>query len=237
MSAEDRAPIRSYQRIFAPERRIYQVEGHRLPVPGGVPLRWLAYAIGTLLALLVLSSRSLVLALLIAAVAALYALAIGGRSMAPVVGAGVLGGVQVAGWLVGALDWPLRLVIGPALVATLATQATPDGRPAHRFALSWIALRLRPARRSLGCALPALGERRDLSSSTAVAPDWRTPTLRRGRVGGPARVQLPAPMTLRRLRFRPRQLRASVRPAPASARTSRIEHVELRESETLEVRP
>jgi len=37
-------PIRSYQRIFRPERRIYQVEGHVLPVPGGVPLRWLAYA-------------------------------------------------------------------------------------------------------------------------------------------------------------------------------------------------
>ena len=40
------APIRSYQRIFRPERRLYSIEGRVLPVPGGVPLRWLAYAAG-----------------------------------------------------------------------------------------------------------------------------------------------------------------------------------------------
>jgi hypothetical protein len=37
---EGREPIRSYQRIFRPERRIYQIEGRALPVSGGVPLRW-----------------------------------------------------------------------------------------------------------------------------------------------------------------------------------------------------
>ena len=36
----EREPIRSYQRIFRPERRIYHLEGRALPVPGGVPLRW-----------------------------------------------------------------------------------------------------------------------------------------------------------------------------------------------------
>jgi hypothetical protein len=41
---DEPALIRSYQRIFKPERRICQVEGRSLPVPGGIPLRWLAWA-------------------------------------------------------------------------------------------------------------------------------------------------------------------------------------------------
>lgn len=238
MSADDRAPIRSYARIFRPERRIYQIEGHRLPVPGGVPLRWLGYAVGTLLALIALSSRSIALALLAAAAATLYAVTMGGRSTAVVVGAGVFGGVQVLGWLVGALDWPLRLVVLPALVATLATQAAPDGRATHRYALSWVALQVRPVRRSLARPVPAVGELRDVGSRLTVAADWHTPTLRRGRVGGPARVQLGRPMTLRRgWLLRQRCLTARSRPAPASSRISRVERVELGERETLELRP
>ena len=47
--SEGYEPIRSYQRIFRPERRIYQVEGRTLPVPGGVPLRWLGWATAALL--------------------------------------------------------------------------------------------------------------------------------------------------------------------------------------------
>jgi hypothetical protein len=238
MSADDRAPIRSYSRIFKPERRIYQIEGHRLPLPGGVPLRWLGYAIGTLVALIALSSRSIALALLVATAATLYAVTVGGRSAAVVAGAGVLGGVQVLGWLVGTLDWPLRLVVLPALVATLATQAAPDGRAAHRYALSWVALQVRPARRSLARPVPVVGELRDLGSCLTVASDWHTPTLRRGRVGGPARVQLGRSMTVRRggLLLR-RRLTASSTPAPASSHTSRVERVELGERETLELRP
>ena len=57
------APIRSYQRIFTPDRRIYQIDGRRLPVPGGVPLNWLVWAFGALLVVLVLSSRSLLFTL------------------------------------------------------------------------------------------------------------------------------------------------------------------------------
>lgn len=235
--SEDRAPIRSYARIFKPDRRLYQVEGHRLPVPGGVPLRWLGYAIGTLLVLVALSSRSLALAVAGAAAATVYALALGGRSTALAVGAGVLGGVQVAGWMVGTLDWPLRIVVLPALVATLATQATPDGRAAHRYARSWLALHVRPPRRSLTRPVPAAGEPRDLGGQLVAAPDWHTPALRSARIGGPAHVDLPVPMTLHRPRLRPGRLHASRRPAPASSRMSRVEHVELAERETLELRP
>ena len=155
--ADDRAAIQSYARIFKPDRRIYAVDGHRLPVPGGVPLGWLGYAVASLVAVIALSGRSWTVAIVAALVVAGAGLVAGDRRTALVVGVATLGAAQVAGFLLAALDWPLRLLIVPAAVATLATQATPDGRPAHRYALSWLALQLRPARRSLGRALPAGG--------------------------------------------------------------------------------
>jgi hypothetical protein len=51
---DPRLTVRSYQRIFSPERRIHQIEGRPLPVPGGVPLRWLGWATGSLIAVLAL---------------------------------------------------------------------------------------------------------------------------------------------------------------------------------------
>ncbi len=147
-------PIRSYQRIFRPERRIYQVEGHPLPVPGGVPLRWLAYAGVSFLAILALQSGSLL-------VPALAALLVGAAAGAPERAIAAGGLAFGAAWLLGAalgvLDWPLRLLVAPVAVATFATQASPDGRRADRFAVSWLALRLAPRRRSLGRALVAAG--------------------------------------------------------------------------------
>lgn len=150
-------PIRSYQRIFRPERRIYQVEGHVLPVPGGVPLRWLAYAGAALVAVLALSSGSLAVPILFGLVAGGVGLALGGREEAGLAGLATFGASWIAGLALGLLDWPLRLVVVPVAFATLATQAAPDGRRADRFAASWLALRLAPRRRSLGRALPAAG--------------------------------------------------------------------------------
>lgn len=151
-------PIRSYQRIFRPERRIYQLEGHPLPVPGGVPLRWLAYTAAALVAVLTLGSRSLTLAGLLAAAAALVGGLLGGASAAATAGAVAFAAAWALGLALGLLDWPLRLLVLPAAVGTLATQATPDGRRADRFACSWLALRLAPRRRSLGRAVPLAGE-------------------------------------------------------------------------------
>jgi hypothetical protein len=147
-------PIRSYQRIFRPERRIYQVEGHALPVPGGVPLRWLAYTAAALAGAVALSSGSATVDLLIALAAAAAGGRLGGRTAAAVAGAGAFAGTWALGLALGLLDWPLRLIVIPVAVGTLATQATPDGRRADRFAASWLALRLVPRRRSLGRALP-----------------------------------------------------------------------------------
>ncbi|MBK5218679.1 MAG: hypothetical protein JJE35_02660, partial [Thermoleophilia bacterium] len=150
-------PVRSYQRIFRPERRIYQIEGRALPVPGGVPLRWLGYATAALVAVLALSSGSPTLAVLVALAAGLAGYVIGGRSAAPIAAAVAFASFWAGGFLVGLFDWPVRLVVIPVAIATLATQAAPDGRRADRFALSWLALRLAPRRRSLGRAMPAVG--------------------------------------------------------------------------------
>jgi hypothetical protein len=51
----DRLPIRSYRRVFKIDRRVYRIDKHELPVPGGVPLAglgyWAAAMVATLTAL------------------------------------------------------------------------------------------------------------------------------------------------------------------------------------------
>jgi hypothetical protein len=166
--------IRSYQRIFRPERRIYQVEGHVLPVPGGVPLRWLAYAAAALVVVLALSSGSLAVPVLAALGAAGVGLALDGRESAGLAGIATFAATWLAGVGLGLLDWPLRLVVVPVAVATFATQAAPDGRRADRFAVSWLALRLAPRRRSLGRALPAAGVPHPSKGSLWIARELRS---------------------------------------------------------------
>ncbi|HEX8752838.1 MAG TPA: hypothetical protein VF731_05420 [Solirubrobacterales bacterium] len=236
MSAS-REPIRSYQRIFRPERRIYQLEGRSLPVPGGVPLRWLAYATGALVAVLAIGSGSTAIALLGALAAALAGLIVGGRAGASLAGTGALACFWALGFALDLLDWPLRLIVVPVAVATLATQATPDGRRADRFAASWLALRLAPRRRSLGRALPPAGIAQVRGGGAWVAPDEHSPELRRGRVRGAATVAFAAEVGVRRAALRQRRLLA--RPAPMRARRGELAtpRLALGAGETLEVRP
>ena len=94
-------PIRSYQRIFRPDRRIYQIDGRRLPVPGGVPLEWLAWAFGALVLILVLSQRSIVFALVLGAIGALLGASSQGFGRAAVAGAAGFLGTLLAGVLLG----------------------------------------------------------------------------------------------------------------------------------------
>src|SRR6476659_2190066 len=124
---EGREPIRSYQRIFRPERRIYQLEGRTLPVPGGVPLRWLAYATGALVAVLAIGSGSATVAAALVLSAALAGLVVGGRAGAIAAAAGALGAFWVANFLLGLLDWPLRLSVVAVSFKTNNTQATRKG--------------------------------------------------------------------------------------------------------------
>jgi hypothetical protein len=230
-------PIRSYQRIFRPERRIYSIEGRPLPVPGGVPLRSLAYATGTLLAVLALGSGSGTVALAVAAIAGVAGLRSGGRLAALLAGGIAFTGAWVGGWVLGLLDWPLRLVVIPAAVATLATQATPDGRRADRFALSWLRLRLAPRRLSWGRALPAGGHPQGLDGKLWISPDERSPRLRRARVRGPAVVFFSAPIALGRVGLRQRRLLASGPGLGASGQSAKPQRLALGQSEVLEVRP
>jgi hypothetical protein len=52
----DRLIVRSYRRVFRIDRRIYRVDRWALPVPGGVPLRGLAYFLAALALVLVAGS-------------------------------------------------------------------------------------------------------------------------------------------------------------------------------------
>jgi hypothetical protein len=229
--------VRSYQRIFRPQRRIYQLEGRALPVPGGVPLRWLAYATAALVAVLAIGSGSATVGALVGIAAAGAAFLVGGKAAAIGAGAGALVAFWAFGLILGLLDWPLRLLVVPVAIATLATQATPDGRHADRFAASWLALRLAPRRRSLGRALPPTGTPQLWSASLWVAPDQHGPGLRRARIRGACTVAFAAEMGVRRGGSQKRRLTAR----PASGRPRRHEMVTRRlavgPDELLEVRP
>jgi hypothetical protein len=107
-----------------------------------------------------------------------------------------LGAVPGVGELVGVLSPPLRYVVVPLAVAVLGTQAAPDGRTAHRFALDWLRLRLRARRRSAGRAVPLEGERVPWHGVLAVRWDGDAAQVLRGRVRGPARVTFSAPVAL-----------------------------------------
>lgn len=228
-------PIRSYQRIFRPERRIYQIEGRALPVPGGVPLRWLAYATGMLLLVIAIGSGSAAVTLSVGAIAAAIGLRVGGRAAAGFAALGAAALTVVGGLALGLLDWPLRLIVIPATVATLATQATPDGRRADRFALSWLSLRLAPMRRSLDRAMPLVGHSQRLDGELWVEPDERQPTLRRAKVSGPAVVFFAVAVVVRRVGLR--KCRLLVAPPKGRQDETTVPRLVLSEGETLEVRP
>ncbi len=231
------APVRSYQRIFSPDRRIYQIEGHPLPVPGGVPLRWLGYAVATLLAIIVISARSPGLTALVVAAVGLAGLAAGGRLAGALAATAALAAVTVLGVVLGVLDWPLRLLILPGLAATLATQATPDGRPAHRFVASWLGVRVR-GRRSLGRPLAAPGARLLIRGQAWVSPDQHAPALRHARVHGPATVRFGDPMAVRARRWPGRgRLARPVAQRRRGKRNVAVDSVELAPGERLELRP
>jgi hypothetical protein len=231
--SKSRDSIRSYQRIFRPERRIYSIDGRPLPVPGGVPLRWLAFASGSLVASLVLSAHSLSLAVFFAVAGGVAGFGVGGRRAAIASSLCVFVGFEVGGWIVSALDWPLRLIVLPAAVATLATQTTPDGRTAERFALSWLLLRLLPARRSLGRDLNGGGQPEIVPGKLWVGADEHSPHLRPARIRGAAKVTF-----TEAVEERPGRRKIRVRRLGWHRRRGRVaQDVTVGPGEILEVRP
>ena len=227
--------IRSYQRIFRPDRRIYQIDGRRLPVPGGVPLPWLGWAFASLVGVLVLSQRSILFAVVLAGISGvLGASAHGWRGAVLAAIVGFLATLFV-GVVLGWLDWPLRLLIAPGMIATLAGQAAPDGRPTHRYLRSWLALQMRAARRSLDTPVPGDGEVHVWAPRVWVAPDEHSPVLHHGRVRGPARLVFAHEVVAV-----PSRGRIVVRPAEGHKlrRGERLaEVIELGDGQVVEVRP
>jgi TcpE family len=112
-----------------------------------------------------------------------------------VIAAGALPGL---GDLVELLGPPLRYVILPLGIAVLGAQASPDGRPAHRFAGDWLRARVRRSRRSAGRPIPLEGESIAWHGRVAVVWDGSGADLRRARVTGPARVSFAEPVHVER---------------------------------------
>lgn len=127
---------------------------------------------------------------------------------------------------------PVRYAVLPAALAVLGTQVAPDGRSAHRFALAWLAHRVRPRRRVAGRAVPPEGEPVSLSATLALAPDEHASALRRARVRGAAVVRFRQPLPLRCTR---RGWRAGPRRWRRAPETR--ERCDLADGEHLEIRP
>ena len=79
------------------------------------------------------SERSVAVAVVLAAVGGLFGASSHGWAGAVLGALAGFAAALVVGVLLGWLDWPLRLVIAPGMVATFAGQASADGRAAHRY--------------------------------------------------------------------------------------------------------
>jgi hypothetical protein len=168
----DSHTIRSYQRIFRPDRRIYQIDGRRLPLPGGVPLEWLGWAFAALVAVLGLSQGSMLLAVALAGIGgALGASSHGWRGGVVAASVGFLV-TLIAGVLLGWLDWPLRLLVVPGRRLRMADRLTATSPLGSRFRRAPRDDRWR--RRSPPTARPRSGRRRCGSPQINTFPFFTT---------------------------------------------------------------
>jgi hypothetical protein len=231
--SERRAVVRSYQRLFVPDRRIYAVDGRTIPVPGGVPLRWLAHAAAVLAATLVVAGEHPVVIVGAGVCAYRWTARLGRRREGLRLAGLVAIGLAAAGLVVGVVDWPLRLVAWPMIAATASTQLAPDGRSVHRYLASLLWVRV-AGRRRLARALPVAGHRRRLAPCVGVAGDEHRPWLGRARITGPCRVTLAEPVLVCRGRRR-----IVLRPVAGQRRRGgvMVDALHLTAGERAEVRP
>lgn len=228
--------VRSYQRVFRPDRRIYAVDGKTLPIPGGVPIRWLGTATIVLIAGLALAAVKPAVILGLAALAGLGVRRLGRVRLAVLATAGTAVGGLVVGVMLRSLDWPLRLIVIPAVAATAALQMAPDGRSAHRFLLSWARAQVAGRRRLDQPLPPATVRRAAVPARVLVASDHHGPRLTRARVSGPATLHLAEPVLLRR----GRRSRCTIRPLDAVGRGRggvMLDEIQLAQGDRLQVRP
>lgn len=226
-------PVRYYRRAARPRQRVYRVGVRRLSVLSRwVSFEWLAWAFAALVLVLVLSQRSIVFALVTGAIVAVLSAGTHGRQSMLRAGATGFAVTLLAGEVLGWVAWPLRLVALPAILATLAHHASPDGRPAHRLITGWVHARLHegdPTRERPGAASGVW------APQVWVAPDEASPVLHYGRVQGPARLVFAWPVVViagrGRLIIRP-AYGHQLRPGEHVA-----EVVELQDGQVAEIRP
>jgi hypothetical protein len=192
-------PIRARRRAIQRQPRAYHVHARPLRsiARAGVSYEWLAWAFGALVLVLVLSQRSIVFALIVGAIMAVLSASSHGRQSMLRAGAVGFAVTLLVGEVLGWVAWPLRLVVLPAIVATIACHASPDGRPACRLLTGWVGARLRegpPAavREQPGAVSGAAG----WAPQVWVAPDEGSPMLHYGRVHGPARLVFGRPVVV-----------------------------------------
>jgi hypothetical protein len=231
--AQRRAVVRSYQRLFSPDRRIYAIDGRTIPVPGGVPLRWLGAAAAIIGLELVIAGPRPIVALAAAGLVYGSVTRLGRRR--PALIAAALGGavLLVAGAAIGTMDWPLRFVVLPAAGATALTQIAPDGRRPGRYLLSLARVQLAGRRRG-EVALPAAGAACRLVLELRVAADSHGPALHRSRITGPCRLAFAEPVLVIRRR-------GATRLVPVAGERRRggvmVDRLDLPAGHRVEVRP
>src|SRR3954451_10993851 len=93
------------------------------------------------------------------------------------------GRLPVVGGLIGVLPAPLRYVALPSAIGFVLSRARVDGRPAHRFLVSYARHRCAPRSISAFRHLDPPGQAVRFTEPIAFVPDWR-------RVIGPARLRL-----------------------------------------------
>jgi hypothetical protein len=93
------------------------------------------------------------------------------------------GRLPAVGELIGLLPAPLRFVALPAAVGFVLSRARVDGRPAHRFLVSYARHRCAPRYISAFRPIDRPGQAFRFTDPIAFVPDWR-------KVAGPARLRL-----------------------------------------------
>ena len=93
------------------------------------------------------------------------------------------GRLPAVGGLIGLLPAPLRFVALPAAIGFLLSRARVDGRPAHRFLVSYARHRCAPRYISAFRHIDPPGQAIRFTDPITFVPDWR-------RVVGPARLRL-----------------------------------------------
>jgi len=132
------------------------------------------------------------------------------------------------------VEW--RYGVVPIACAMAGWWASPDGRAAHRFALTWLRTQLRRRRRRAGRAVRAEGERLGLAERLAIRPGVPGRARVRARVRGPAEIVLAEPLALVSRRGGARR-RPALELRPPGSRGETVDRVVIGQGETVEVRP